>query len=326
MESEILGTYVAVEGVPRRLPSGIERAFEERVPWLFVGSGSSYHLGLALAAVCRDLGLDAAAVPSAEVVFHQAGDQARGRQVVAISRSGTTTETVEAVGKIAGVARAVHAITTVEGSPLAEAATDVTVLSAAHERSVVQTRSVTAAGWLVASWLVSKAGAAESPLAHLAAHVDASLSVAASMPTDVKRVHLLGDGRFWPVALEGALKLKESVLLDAEGFETFEHRHGPRSLVDEDTLVIGMLHPDATEPALEVLRELEGYGARVATLAVEGVPPLGVSLRWPRGWSLPFDVMAPMTVLQAFALRVAQARGLNPDSPRHLAYSVLLSE
>lgn len=306
--------------------SGIERALDQEIPWLFIGSGSSYHLGSALAAVCRDVGIDAESVPSAEVVFHKGGEQARGRQVVAISRSGTTTETVKAVRKIAGVAMAVHAITTVEGSPLAEAATDVTVMPAAQERSVVQTRSVTAAGWLVASWLESKTGAAESPLAHLASHVDASLSVAASMPTDVKRVHLLGDGRFWPVAREGALKLKESALLDAEGFETFEHRHGPRSLVDEDTLVIGMLHPGAIEPALEVLRELEGYGAHVATLAPEGVPPVGVSLRWPRGWSLPYDVIAPMTALQAYALRAAQARGLNPDTPRYLAYSVLLNE
>ena len=323
MQTEILGTEPSVLSLPTQIPSDIQATLDAGAPWLFVGSGSSFHLGSALAATLTDLGLDAQAIPSAEIVFHKAGLAAYGRQVVAISRSGTTTETVEAVRKVVTLARGVHAITTVEGSPLAAAATASTVMPAAHERSVVQTRSVVAAGWLVASWF-------KTPALHAASlwsgHTDASLAWAAKLPTDVRRVHLLGDGRFWPVAREGALKLKESALLDAEAFETFEHRHGPRSLVDESTLVIGMLQSDSSEPALEVLRELEGFGAKVATLATEGVAPFGVSLRWALGWSLPFDVTAPMTALQAYALHAAQARGLNPDAPRHLAYSVLLDD
>ncbi len=323
METEILGTERSVLSVPAHVPSDIQDTLDAGAPWLFVGSGSSFHLGSALAAALTDLGLDAQAVPSAEIVFHNAGQAARGRQVVAISRSGTTTETVEAVRTVASSARAVHAITTVEGSPLAAAASASTVMPSVDERSVVQTRSVVAAGWLVASWIQTPGLDAASLWD---GHTAASRAWAHELPTDVRRVHLLGDGRFWPVAREGALKLKESALMDAEGFETFEHRHGPRSLVSEDTLVIGMLHPDTTEPALEVLRELEGFGAKVATLATEGVPPLGVSLRWPQGWSLPFDVTAPMTALQAYALHAAQARGLNPDAPRHLAYSVVLDQ
>lgn len=323
METEILGTEPSVLSLPTQIPSDIQATLDAGAPWLFVGSGSSFHLGSALAAALTDLGLDAQAVPSAEIVFHHAGLAAQGRQVVAISRSGTTTETVEAVRKVVTLARGVHAITTVEGSPLAAAATASTVIPSASERSVVQTRSVVAAGWLVASWF-------KTPDLHAAAlwsgHTGASLAWAGKLPTDVRRVHLLGDGRFWPVAREGALKLKESALLDAEAFQTFEHRHGPRSLVDESTLVIAMLHPDSSEPALEVLRELEGFGAKVGTLAAKGTPAQGESFRWPDDWSQPFDIFAPMTAIQAYASNAAAARGLNPDAPRHLAYSVVLGQ
>lgn len=288
----------------------------------FIGCGSSYFLGLTLAATLRAHGFNATAHPAAEVLLHPPQDNWQDARAIAISRSGTTSETVAALQHVRKQGADTFAVTVAQDSPLADAAHGHVALTTAKESSVVQTRSVVAAGsWLLASILGEDAGL-ETWTAELAAHVEASIAFARTLPTDIDRVFLLGTGPLWGVAQEGALKLKESALIEAEGFESFEFRHGPRSRLDEKTLLIGLLQPRTETLERRILEESNVLGAQTVSLAPDGVPAEGVSFRYAPNLPTAFEGLAAMTALQAYALHVAQARGLNPDKPRHLSFAV----
>jgi glucosamine--fructose-6-phosphate aminotransferase (isomerizing) len=317
MTQEIAGTAAAVSqlGAPTNRWNKGDRL-------RFIGCGSSYFLGLTLAATLRAHGFDAAAHPAAEVLLHPPQGPWRDARVIAISRSGTTSETVAALKHVREQGADTFAVTVAESSPLAGAAHSHVALTAATETSVVQTRSVIAAGsWLLASLLGEDANLA-GWARELAGHVDASIAFADTLPRDPERVFLLGSGPLWGVAQEGALKLKESALIEAEGFEAFEFRHGPRSRLDAHTLVIGLLQPRTESLERRILEESRALGAQTVSLAPDGVAPEGLSFRYARGVPGAFAGLAAMTVLQAYALNVAQARGLNPDAPRHLSFAV----
>lgn len=317
MTQEIAGTAAAVSQ-----RKAAETRWNRGDRLRFIGCGSSYFLGLTLAATLRAHGFDAAAHPAAEVLLHPPHDPWRNARVIAISRSGTTSETVAALKHVRDRGADTFAVTVAASSPLADAAHGHVALTDAVETSVVQTRSVVAAGsWLLASLLDEDANLA-GWARELAGHVDASIAFADTLPRDLERVFLLGTGPLWGVAQEGALKLKESALIEAEGFEAFEFRHGPRSRLDAQTLVIGLLQPRTESLERRILEESRALGAQTVSLAPDGVAPEGLSFRYAQGVPAAFEGLAAMTVLQAYALNVAQARGLNPDAPRHLSFAV----
>ena len=317
MHDEIAATATAVAQLPA---TSLNWQQGERIR--FIGCGSSYFLGLTLAATLRAHGFNAAAHPAAEVLLHPPHDPWPGARVIAISRSGTTSETVAALQHTRDQGADTFAVTVADASPLADVAEHSISIASAAETSVVQTRSVVAAGsWLLASLLGPEADL-DAWQAHLAAHVDGSQAYAHTLPTDIERVFLLGTGPLWGVAQEGALKLKESALIEAEGFEAFEFRHGPRSRVDDRTLVIGLLQPTTDTLERRILDESRDLGAQVASIGPTGVTPGGLSFRYAKAVPAAFAGLAPMTALQTYAFRMAQARGLNPDEPRNLSFSV----
>ena len=140
-------------------------------------------------------------------------------------------------------------------------------------------------------------------------------------------VLFLGRGIQYPIALEGALKLKELAYIHAEGFAGGELKHGPIALIEEGTAVIAILPPQdehaLDEKMLSNIQEVKARGARVIVIAAEGVDVIGAEhvIRIPIAAPLFQPVLATVP-LQVFAYEIAVARGTDVDQPRNLAKSV----
>ena len=257
-------------------------------PAAAIGCGTSLYVARAYAALReeRSLGTTDAATAS-ELSPHRS----YGR-VVAISRSGTTTEVLRALERLRGSIATV-AITAVPGSPVASTADDTIVLEFANEQSVVQTRFATTALALLRAHIGDRLEAAI---------MDGEAALAGALPvepTEFKQFVFLGQG--WTVGLaeEAALKLREAASAWTEAYPAMEYRHGPISAAGRGTLVwaIGPVDPG-------VLADAADTGATIVN-----------------GGS---DPMAELVLIQRMAVALAEAHGLDPDHPKHLTRSVVL--
>ncbi|HET7171183.1 MAG TPA: hypothetical protein VFI18_06080 [Gaiellales bacterium] len=253
-----------------------------------IGCGTSLYVAQAYAAA-REAGGhgETDAFPASEIPAGRAYDA-----MLAISRSGTTTEVLDAVSG-AGRRTRTFAVTAVTSSPLAQAVSRAVLLPFADERSVVQTRFATAALVVLRAHL----GIAPGDAAAAAARVlDAPLPVDAEA---FERFHFLGRGWTVGLASEAALKVREAAQAWSEAYPAMEYRHGPIALADERTLVVPMGDVDA---AL-----LADVGAAGATVLDPDPEPL-----------------ASLVLAHRLAIALAHARGLDPDNPRNLTRSVVL--
>jgi fructoselysine-6-P-deglycase FrlB-like protein len=257
-------------------------------PAAAIGCGTSHHIALAYAALREDrnLGTTDAAIAS-ELSPHRS----YGR-VVAISRSGTTTEVLRTLEGLTG-STATVAVTAAPDSPVASAADEVIVLDFANEQSVVQTRFATTALALLRAHTGDRLDAA-------IAGGEAALAGALPVePSQFTQFVFLGQG--WTVGLanEAALKLREAASAWTEAYPAMEYRHGPISVAGPGTLVwaIGPVDPG-------VLADAADTGATVVDAGS--------------------DPMAELVLIQLMAVELAEARGLDPDHPKHLTRSVVL--
>ena len=297
----------------------------------FLGAGSSYYLGLSAAHVWRGVGLRAEAVPASEPLLHAPAYPWEGVAAIAVSRSGATTETLAALRAAAAAGAPTIVVTTVADAPMAAEADVALVLRDAAEEATVQTRSFS--GQLLASLLLGlHAGGdlaavdAARTLPGLARDaIDHARSVVDRVGTDWSRAYFLGSGANAGLAREGALKLKEAALVEAEAFHTLEFRHGPMSMVDGETLLVAILGDDRHGHEAQVVREMRALGARVLVVADRDVEVEGaVSCVLPGG--LPASVRLPLALptLHWLAHAKAIAKGIDPDHPRHLSFAVEL--
>lgn len=272
-----------------RLPA-VERALPasgQRVA--VIGCGTSLYVAEAYARAREDRGSgETDAVVASEFTPSRPYDR-----VLAISRSGTTTEVVRALESLPAELPST-AISAVAGAPVARAARDSVILDGADEESVVQTRFATTTLALLRARLGEDLGPAIN---------DARDAVARALPFEpgaFERFVFLGTG--WTVGLahEAALKMREAALAWSESYPAMEYRHGPISLAGPDTIV---WHLGPADPAL--VADVEATGA----LVVRGE----------------LDPMAELILVQRTAVELALARGLDPDHPRNLTRSVVLS-
>ncbi|MFE7569329.1 SIS domain-containing protein [Streptomyces sp. NPDC057539] len=254
-----------------------------------IGCGTSLFMARAYAGLREGAGLG-------ETDAFAASEFPAGRRydrIVALTRSGTTTEVLSLLADVRGTARTT-AITADPETPVRTAADDLVVLDFADERSVVQTRFATTALTLLR--------------AHLGLHPDAAVTdaetaLAQPLPagvTDCTQFTFLGRG--WTVGLaeEGALKMCEAALAWTEAYPAMEYRHGPISITTQGTATWSL------GPAPEGLEE--------QVRATGGL--------WVAGT---LDPLAELVRIQRLALALADRRGLDPDNPRHLSRSVILS-
>jgi fructoselysine-6-P-deglycase FrlB-like protein len=254
-----------------------------------VGCGTSWFVAMAYAALRESAGAgwtDAFAASE-----FPAG---RGYDViVAISRSGTTTEVVDLLRSIGPGTRKL-AIVAAADTPVAAAADDVIVLDFADERSVVQTRYATAALVLLRAHL----GENIEPIA-----ADAERALALDLPDSaVTAEQLTFLGRGWTVGLaqEAALKAREAAQSWAEAYPAMDYRHGPIAIAAPGRVVWAF---GAMPPGLQ--GEVGATGAE--WLAHDHLDPLAV-----------------LVLAQRVAVARAERGGLDPDQPRHLTRSVIL--
>jgi fructoselysine-6-P-deglycase FrlB-like protein len=257
-------------------------------PAAAIGCGTSHYVAHAYAALreARGLGTTDAAIAS-DLSPHRSY-----RRVVAISRSGTTTEVLRTLEGLRGSIPTV-AITAVPDSPVASSADDTVVLDFANEQSVVQTRFATTALALLRAHVGDRLDAA---VADGAAALARALPVE---PSEFRQFVFLGQG--WTVGLanEAALKLREAASAWTEAYPAMEYRHGPISAAGPGTLVWAIGPVDRS-----VLDDAADTGA---TIVDEGSDP-----------------MAELVLIQRMAVELAEARGLDPDRPKHLTRSVVL--
>lgn len=298
---------------------------------LFTGCGSTHYLSLAAAQVFQGLtGIRAWGLPASELLLFPKTSYGPGETLlVAISRSGETTETVRAAQAFRREREApVVVITCYPRSPLAQEADILLVARRGQEKSIAQTRSFSS--MLVAAQ--GFAGLVEDSLPHIKSleglplignwllRDKAELAQQLGEEMALQRFFFLGSGPNYGLACEAMLKMKEMSLSYSEAFHFLEFRHGPKSMVDESTLVVGLISEGGQEQELAVLREMQELGATILALAdsefgLEDFTHVvifksGIS-DWARG-------ALYLPVLQLMAYYRAMAKGLDPDRPVHL--------
>jgi glucosamine--fructose-6-phosphate aminotransferase (isomerizing) len=308
-----------------------------------VAAGSSYHSGLvgkyAIERWCR-LPVE---VEMASEFRYRDPVLDRHTLVIAISQSGETADTLEAVRHARQQRAWVLTISNTVGSTMTRESDAAFYTRGGPEIAVASTKAVMtqlAAVYLVGLYLaqVRSTRDADEVRSHfndlatvpdLVSDVLSRMDVVRKLARDLsneERVLFLGRHVGYPMALEGALKLKELAYVSAEGMPAGEIKHGPIALIDKGTPVVVLATRHALQPKLVTnIQEIRARGARTIVLATDGdesvTPYADHLIRLPDTKSL----LAPMLTLvplQVFSAEFAMARGLDIDQPRNLAKSV----
>jgi len=271
----------------------------------------------------------------------------RSTLVVAISQSGETADTLEAVRHAKEQKAKVLAICNTNGSQIPRECDAVLYTRAGPEIGVASTKTFLAqiaANYLVGLALAQARGTKYpdevereyrelESMPDLVARVIAEIGPVAALAhrfAHASTILFLGRHVGYPVALEGALKLKELAYMHAEGFAAGELKHGPIALI-EDNLPVIVVMPSPKSSAmlhaklLSNIREIQTRGAVTIVIAEEGddtVRPYADHLFEIPSVSTLFQPLLSTIPLQVFAAAVAQARGYDVDKPRNLAKSV----
>jgi glutamine---fructose-6-phosphate transaminase (isomerizing) len=312
-----------------KLPSTIE--------WVFVGCGSSFYLAQSAAASWSILtGERSRAIPASEILlFPQLLPVPC--QPVLISRSGHTSEAVEAAEYLERKLNLrTLAITCGTNTPIQKVSSHCILLPDADEKSTVMTRSFTSM-LLVLQMLGAIRGNRQD-----------FLEVARRLPeqvaTRLDEIHetvkslvqgntfadyvFLGQGPFFGIAQESMLKVKEMSCSYAQSFRTLEFRHGPKAIVSPDTLITFILSESGFDAEVAVLEEIKKLGG--VTLAITTAASTAVRRSADYVVELPLGVpevartVASVIPGQLLGFHTGIKKGLNPDEPRNLSRVVML--
>jgi glutamine---fructose-6-phosphate transaminase (isomerizing) len=285
---------------------------------VLTGCGTSYYLAQSLACAYNAFGQHAVAVPGAEWA-HRPECYLSGFEdilVIGLSRSGATTETVEAMKFSRAKGWATFAVSCEKDSAILHAADRSLYLPTDPSEGIVMSVSASlmllAGLRLVGITLGDQAiAAAQSGLAQMDAGAPAVLQ---------GRSHFvyLGAGANFGIATEGSLKLQEMSISYSQSFHPLEYRHGPISLIDTNSLVVIFYSNDSAEEA-KVAKDVQAKGAKV--IGVNGPGDLRIDL----GVTGFEATLATLPALQILGEHVALMKGINTETPRHLTKVVVLN-
>jgi len=296
---------------------------------IFTGCGSTYYLSLAAAALYQGLtGQTARAVPGGELLLNsQTVLTDQKTLLVAISRSGTTTETVKAVEKFKQEKRGDVLVISNYDEVLSQLADVNIVIPKGQEESVAQTRSF--ASMYIAATVFSARMARQSDLLDSIASLPKvgerliqNLEPAAHQMgenLDFDRFYFLGSGIRYGLACEVNLKMKEMTLTHSEPFHFLEFRHGPMSMVNKKAVVVGLISESNFSHEKAVLNEMQALGGKIVALGESGV-----DIAFESGIPESVRGVLYLPVLQLMAFYRSLAKGLNPDRPNNLEAVVKL--
>lgn len=308
--------------------------------WLFVGCGSSFYVALSAASTLTALtGMPARAVPASEILlFPQLTLVAEDCIPVLISRSGRTSEVLKVAEAFRERNIATLGISCAPNQTLEKLVSSAIVLPAADEQSTVMTRSFTSM-LMALQALAATMGRQEDFLESQRALNPCAERLVDELPNHVEEFvsrHAfadyvcLGQGALYGIACESALKLTEMSVSYGQSFHTLEFRHGPKSIVSQQTLIMFLLSESGYKAELEVLEEIKELGGITfvvtnraeerARRAADFLVELGAG--GPELARLPLYLPAQ----QLLGLYTGIKKGLDPDRPRHLSRVVVLED
>jgi len=312
-------------------------ALPGNVEWVFVGCGSSFFLAeIAAATWSMETGERARALPASEILLFPSLFP-QPSQPVLISRSGETSEVVEAAAWFRqNHSSQILGITCAQATRLEKFCDYIIRLSPADERSTVMSRSFTSMLLALQCLAAKRAGRVnvERVVHALRAETEKLLP---SMQTTIDSLVragnsedyvFLGQGPFFGVAQEAMLKVKEMSCSYAQSFHTLEFRHGPKAIVSPRTLVTFFLSEKGMEQELAVLEEVKSLGGQVlaitnlASSRMAGAADQVISLEL--DVPEPFRAAAAVIPAQLLGYYTGLRKGFDPDHPRHLTRVVML--
>jgi glutamine---fructose-6-phosphate transaminase (isomerizing) len=309
---------------------------------VIVACGTSWHAGLIGREVLEQLAGIPVAVEYASEYRYRKPLRAPRTLTVAISQSGETADTLEAVRAARAAGSTVIGIVNVVGSTIAREAEGGIYLHAGPEIGVASTKAFTSQlaalllfglylgrvrGLPLAAGRVLAEELARLPdLVVRALALEPQVRALAEQYADTRNALYLGRGVNFPVALEGALKLKEISYIHAEGYPAAEMKHGPIALIDENMPVVFVAPRDAVYPkVLSNMQEVKARGGQIIAITTEGNGGLkdlaDHHLCVPASAPLVSPILTVIP-LQLLAYHIAVRRGCDVDRPRNLAKSV----
>jgi glucosamine--fructose-6-phosphate aminotransferase (isomerizing) len=338
----VLDAYLGESGAALALPAALDFARAERV--LLVACGTAYYACLTAKYWLEQIAGIPAEVDIASEFRYREPPVAPGTLAVFVSQSGETADTLAALRYVQGRAAQIVSVTNVEESSIAREADLDLQIHAGPEIGVASTKAFTAQlsvlllmalraaearRALDAAALADRLSALRKlpALVTAALETDGPLKSAAAEVAEARDVLFLGRGVMFPLALEGALKLKEISYIHAEAYASGELKHGPIALVDNTVPVVVMAPRDALfDKTVSNMQEVMARGGEVLLITdAAGAEAAGETV-WRRIVLPTADPMLTPILYavpaQLLAYHTAVAKGTDVDQPRNLAKSV----
>ena len=305
--------------------------------YYIAGCGSSYYSAM-IGAFYHEyiFGLNSRAMPSSEFVWYGPIPNLPSWMLIALSRSGRTSETVAASRKALRMKAPVVAVTADSSSTMAHESDCCVDIGIENEESTIMTKSFTASAFCSILLGLEFARLQQAPiprafedkLDHLPEEVESIIRAVddqtkktAEIMSGLSRFIYLGSGGNYASCLEGALKLRETSYVGSETYHTLEFRHGPFAELQEGIGVIAVVPKGKSIQEWKMLlQEIASTGASLFPIsdAHEIVDTYENAIRMPESLSPEFSPLLFMIPMQLMAYYHAVKRGLNPDSPRNL--------
>ena len=310
---------------------------------IIIGCGTSWHAGLVAEYIFEELARIPVEVEYASEFRYRNPVITENDVVIAISQSGETADTLAAIQLAKEKGATIFGVCNVVGSSIARAADAGAYTHAGPEIGVASTKAFTAQVAvlaLIALKIAHKKGTLPerkyhellTELHNIPAKVERMLEGAeqskyiASLFKDARNFLYLGRGYNFPVALEGALKLKEISYIHAEGYPAAEMKHGPIALIDEDMPVVVIAPKSGQyEKIVSNIQEVKARNGKVIAVVSEGDSEIARMADHVIEIEDSLEVFSPLLTtipLQMLSYHIAVMRGANVDQPRNLAKSV----
>src|SRR6184192_3224223 len=339
VRSTLRGRLLPGEGTARLNGLNLTAAQCARIERIvIVACGTSWHAGLVGRHYIEELAAIPVSVEYASEYRYRRQLHIPGTLTIVISQSGETADTLEALRAAKAAGSTVIGLVNVVGSTIAREADGGIYLHAGPEIGVASTKAFTAqvvALLLLGLWLGRQRGVSVDAgramvtellglpdLVARALQVESQVRALAERHAEARNALYLGRGVNFPVALEGALKLKEISYIHAEGYPAAEMKHGPIALIDENMPVVFIApHDSVFDKVTSNVQEVKARGGRVIALTSRAEPSLAGKLdfefRIPETIDMLYPILA-VVPLQLLAYYMAAKRGLNVDQPRNL--------
>ena len=310
---------------------------------LIVACGTSWHAGLVAEYIFEEFCRIPVEVEYASEFRYRNPIVREGDVVIAISQSGETADTLAAIELAKSKGAIIFGVCNVVGSSIPRATHAGAYTHAGPEIGVASTKAFTAQLTvlsMIALIVAQRKGTITEQKLHellvemerIPSHVEKALKLndtvkkIASIFKDARNFIYLGRGYNFPVALEGALKLKEISYIHAEGYPAAEMKHGPIALIDEEMPVVFIATRDSSyEKIVSNIQEVKARKGRVISIVTEGdnvIPKMSefvIEVPAVHEALMPLVSVIP---LQLLSYHIAVMRGCNVDQPRNLAKSV----